>query len=90
DGIPLPAGFVPGLIGVAYTDAEIEGALRLIGCTVEPRDGDWLVVPPSWRPDLTDKWTLAEEVARIEGYDRIPSVLPTPPSGRGLTSAQQG
>ena len=32
--------------------------------------------PPSWRPDLTDKWTLAEEVARIEGYDRIPSVLP--------------
>jgi len=33
---------------------------------------------------------LAEEVARIEGYDRIPSVLPTPPSGRGLTSAQQG
>ncbi|MGC0367760.1 phenylalanine--tRNA ligase subunit beta [Microbacterium sp. SLBN-111] len=90
DGIPLPAGFVPGLIGVEYTDAEIEGALRLIGCTVEQRDGDWLVVPPSWRPDLTDKWTLAEEVARIEGYDRIPSVLPTPPSGRGLTSAQQG
>jgi phenylalanyl-tRNA synthetase beta chain len=89
-GIPLPAGFVPGLIGVEYTDAEIEGALRLIGCTVERRDGDWLVVPPSWRPDLTDKWTLAEEVARIEGYDRIPSVLPTPPSGRGLTPAQQG
>ena len=46
--------------------------------------------PPSWRPDLTDKWTLAEEVARIEGYDRIPSILPTPPSGRGLTAAQQG
>jgi len=33
---------------------------------------------------------VKEEVARIEGYDRIPSVLPTPPSGRGLTSAQQG
>ena len=45
---------------------------------------------PTWRPDLTDKWTLAEEVARIEGYDRIPSVLPLPPSGRGLTAAQQG
>ncbi|WP_431795927.1 phenylalanine--tRNA ligase subunit beta [Microbacterium enclense] len=90
EGIPLPVGFVPGLIGVDYTDDETEGALRLIGCTVERRAEEWIVVPPSWRPDLTDKWTLAEEVARIEGYDRIPSVLPTPPSGRGLTSAQQG
>jgi len=90
DAIVLPSGFVPGLIGVDYTPAEIEAALRLIGCAVEPVDDGWRVVAPSWRPDLTDKWTLAEEVARIEGYDRIPSVLPTPPSGRGLTSAQQG
>ena len=42
-----------------------------------------------WRPDLTDKPTLAEEVARIVGYDRIPSVLPVAPPGRGLTRAQQ-
>lgn len=90
DAIVLPSGFVSGLIGVEYTDDEVERALRLIGCTVERRETGWSVVPPSWRPDLTDKWTLAEEVARIEGYDRIPSVLPTPPSGRGLTSAQQG
>ncbi|MCC2033878.1 phenylalanine--tRNA ligase subunit beta [Microbacterium allomyrinae] len=92
-GITLPAGFVEGLIGVDYTSGEIEGALRLIGCEVvvadDAADG-WQVIPPSWRPDLTDKWTLAEEVARIEGYDRIPSILPTPPSGRGLTVAQEG
>ena len=53
-------------------------------------EGGWTVIPPTWRPDLTDKWTLAEEVARIHGLDRIPSVLPTPPSGRGLTAHQQG
>ncbi|MFZ8757772.1 phenylalanine--tRNA ligase subunit beta [Microbacterium sp. HMH0099] len=90
DAITLPNGFVAGLIGVDYTDTETEDALRLIGCHVEAREAGWSVVPPSWRHDLTDKWTLAEEVARIEGYDRIPSVLPTPPSGRGLTTAQQG
>ena len=90
EAVTLPAGFVPGLIGVDYTDSEVEDALRLIGCTVETNESGWSVIAPSWRPDLTDKWTLAEEVARIEGYDRIPSVLPTPPSGRGLTSAQQG
>jgi phenylalanyl-tRNA synthetase beta chain len=86
----LPAGFVQGLIGVEYPPSEVVGALRLIGCDVEEHDDGLRVSPPSWRPDLTDKWTLAEEVARIEGYDRIPSVLPTPPSGRGLTAAQQG
>ncbi|MEV7758975.1 phenylalanine--tRNA ligase subunit beta [Microbacterium sp. NPDC089180] len=90
ESLTLPAGFVSGLIGVDYTDDETVSALRLIGCSVDEHDGGWAVTPPSWRPDLTDKWTLAEEVARIEGYDRIPSVLPTPPSGRGLTSAQQG
>ena len=57
------------------------GALRLIGCDVDDRGDELVVSPPSWRPDLTDKWTLAEEVARIEGYDRIPSILPDPAVG---------
>jgi phenylalanyl-tRNA synthetase beta chain len=90
-GIVLPTEFVQGLIGVDYTAGEIEAALRLIGCEVAAADEQgWHVIPPTWRPDLTDKWTLAEEVGRIEGYDRIPSILPTPPSGRGLTAAQKG
>ena len=95
--IELPRGFVQGLIGVDYTDDEITGALTTIGAEVSPSTGSgtegesgWTVIPPTWRPDLTDKWTLAEEVARIHGLDRIPSVLPTPPSGRGLTAHQQG
>ncbi|MFK0403937.1 phenylalanine--tRNA ligase subunit beta [Microbacterium sp. NPDC090225] len=88
--IDLPAGFVEGLIGVDYTEAEITGALTTIGAEVTAADDGWTVIPPTWRPDLTDKWTLAEEVARIHGLDRIPSVLPTPPSGRGLTAHQQG
>ena len=89
-GIELPAEFVPGLIGVDYEDAEIIDALETIGAEVTETSDGWLVIPPSWRPDLTDKWTLAEEVARIHGFDRIPSVLPMPPSGRGLTELQRG
>jgi phenylalanyl-tRNA synthetase beta chain len=88
--IVLPSGFVAGLIGVDYTPAQVTGALELIGCEVEQTASGWEVIPPTWRPDLTDRWTLAEEVARIDGYDRIPSVLPVAPSGRGWTAAQQG
>ena len=77
------------LVGVDYTDAEVIDTLRAIGASVDV-DGDTLaVVPPTWRPDLTDDTTLVEEVARIVGYDRIPSVLPVAPPGRGLTGHQQ-
>lgn len=90
EAIELPRGFVSRLIGVDYTDAEVFGALETIGCESSVSGDVATVIPPSWRPDLTDKWTLAEEVARITGYDRIPSVLPLPPSGRGFTAAQAG
>ena len=51
--------------------------------------GTLSVTPPPWRPDLTDAQDFSEEVIRLVGYDLVPSVLPTPPSGRGLTRSQQ-
>ncbi|MFT2817673.1 phenylalanine--tRNA ligase subunit beta [Leifsonia sp. A12D58] len=86
--IELPTGFVSGLIGLEYTADEVRSSLAEIGASLEETGAGLLVTPPTWRPDLTDKWTLAEEVARIVGYDRIPSVLPVAPPGRGLTLAQ--
>ncbi|HEX4400468.1 MAG TPA: phenylalanine--tRNA ligase subunit beta [Galbitalea sp.] len=87
--ISLRDGFIPGLIGVEYTDAEILTSLEKIGAHVEAGNHSLIVAPPSWRPDLIDQATLAEEVARIIGYDRIPSILPVAPPGRGLTRSQQ-
>ncbi|MEO8907959.1 MAG: phenylalanine--tRNA ligase subunit beta [Microbacteriaceae bacterium] len=87
--IDLPDGYVSGLVGVDFTDAEISSSLTEIGARLEHAGAGLRVSPPSWRPDLTDKSTLAEEVARIVGYDRIPSVLPVAPPGRGLTREQR-
>ncbi len=87
--IDLPEGFVDGLIGVPYSADEVTDALTMIGATLESTDTGYRVTPPSWRPDLTDAPTLAEEVARIVGYDRIPSELPVAPPGRGYTREQQ-
>ncbi|YAL82049.1 phenylalanine--tRNA ligase subunit beta [Dermacoccaceae bacterium W4C1] len=93
---PAPITFDPGLptrlVGVDYQRSDVVRILGEIGCAVAESgtgEGDLSVTPPSWRPDLRNGPDLVEEVARIDGYDRIPSVLPTPPGGRGLTRGQQ-
>lgn len=51
---------------------------------------EWLAVtPPTWRPDLVGPAHFAEEVARLDGYDNIPVIVPTAPAGTGLTVRQR-
>ncbi|RLP83075.1 phenylalanine--tRNA ligase subunit beta [Mycetocola lacteus] len=89
EAILLPAGYVSGLIGTEYTVAEETSALEEIGAEVTVVEGGLSVVRPTWRSDITDPCDLAEEIARIIGYDRIPSRLPVAPPGRGLTRTQR-
>jgi phenylalanyl-tRNA synthetase beta chain len=86
--IHLSADFTAKLIGVEYSVAEIETVLTDIGATTAAAKDGWTATPPSWRPDLVDAPGLAEEVARIHGYDRIPSAIPVAPPGRGLSRSQ--
>ena len=85
----LPASFASEITGVDYTVEEITGVLSEIGCVVATVDGGFEVIAPSWRPDLAHKTDLAEEIARIVGYDRIGTRLPVAPPGRGLTKTQK-
>lgn len=76
--IELPVADAERLLGIAVPSHRIERHLRALGCTVEQIDATRLsVVPPPWRRDLGIAADLVEEVARIEGYDRIPSVVPS-------------
>lgn len=79
------------LVGVGYTPEQVRGTLTAIGCevadTADP--GRVRVQVPSWRPDLAVPVDLVEEVARLQGYAEIPSVLPVAPVGRGLTGGQR-
>ena len=87
--IDLDLRLPSALIGVDYPPERVVDVLTEIGCHVA-REGELAAVtPPSWRPDLHTQPDLAEEVARIDGYDRIPSVIPAPPVGSGLTHGQR-
>ncbi|MET9255961.1 phenylalanine--tRNA ligase subunit beta [Streptomyces sp. NPDC003717] len=74
--------------GVSYGREIVVRRLQEVGCDVYGQD-ELLVTVPSWRPDLTDPNDLAEEVIRLEGYENLPSTLPRPPAGRGLTAGQR-
>ncbi|HEY9378962.1 MAG TPA: phenylalanine--tRNA ligase subunit beta, partial [Jiangellaceae bacterium] len=78
------------VVGVDYPPDQVAGLLAAVGGRVTPLDSGRLsVVPPTWRPDLVEPFDLVEEVARLRGYDAIPSVLPVAPPGRGITFTQR-
>ncbi|MCV7342891.1 phenylalanine--tRNA ligase subunit beta [Mycolicibacterium rhodesiae] len=80
------------LAGVEYDGGTTVKRLTQIGAEVTEDEADpaiLVVTPPSWRPDLAQPADLVEEVLRLEGLDKIPSVLPTAPAGRGLTAEQK-
>ncbi|MCV7178999.1 phenylalanine--tRNA ligase subunit beta [Mycolicibacterium sphagni] len=80
------------MAGVEYEAGAAFKRLTQIGADVAEDGADpaiLVVTPPSWRPDLIQPADLVEEVLRLEGLDKIPSVLPTAPAGRGLTAVQK-
>ncbi|GLY18539.1 phenylalanine--tRNA ligase subunit beta [Kineosporia rhizophila] len=86
--IEMPADFPGRIVGLDYTREQVVENLEQIGCEVSG-DDVLTVQAPSWRPDLLVPVDLAEEVARLRGYDQIPAVLPVAPAGRGLTHGQR-
>jgi phenylalanyl-tRNA synthetase beta chain len=75
--------------GLDYPPERVVELLIEIGAAVESAGDRLVVTPPTWRPDLTDPADLAEEVIRLDGYDRVPATLPIAPPGNGLTAVQR-
>jgi phenylalanyl-tRNA synthetase beta chain len=86
--ITLPADLPQRTAGMPIPEPTVVRRLEQVGCTA-PGTGTLRVTPPSWRLDLVDPADLVEEVVRLEGYESVPSTLPTPPPGRGLTETQR-
>ncbi|MFK4226236.1 phenylalanine--tRNA ligase subunit beta [Streptomyces sp. NPDC019890] len=86
--VSMPADHPDRVAGVDYGRETVVRRLQEVGCDVYGQD-ELVVTVPSWRPDLAAPNDLAEEVIRLEGYENLPSTLPRPPAGRGLTDRQR-
>ena len=75
----LRAARVAKLLGISLESARIETILAGLGLAVQRNGDSFEVTPPSYRFDIEIEEDLIEEIARIYGYDNIPS---NPPQAR--------
>ena len=67
--VPFTPDWINKFLGVSISREEMVDTLTMLGFTVE---GDVITVP-SFRIDIEHKADIAEEIARIYGYNKIPT-----------------
>jgi phenylalanyl-tRNA synthetase beta chain len=85
--VTIDPNYVSNTLGFDVPAAKVAELLRVVGCDVDEKS--FTVDPPSWRADLLTAADLTEEVARMIGYDKIPSILPPRPLHATLTPTQK-
>ena len=76
ESIPLRRSRIARLLGIEVADAEVVRILTALGMKLKSAADGWQALPPSARFDLAIEADLIEEVARIHGYERIPTQAP--------------
>lgn len=64
------------LLGMPLEETEVGDILNRIADSVSGDNGVWSFNPPSYRFDIEREADLVEEVARVKGYDNIPTAMP--------------
>jgi len=70
--VPYDLDFTRRLIGKNYEEKEVLEILQNL--SIE-KSGDGLIIP-FWRKDIETKADIAEEIARIDGYDKVEATVP--------------
>jgi phenylalanyl-tRNA synthetase beta chain len=75
--VPLRRARLSRVLGIEVPDADVERILAALDMRVEKTADGWRATPPSRRFDIAIEEDLIEEVARIHGYDKVPTHAPS-------------
>ena len=75
--VPLRLERVQRVVGACPPRAAVADILRGLGFPATEREDGFEVVVPAFRRDVAIEDDLVEEIARVWGYDKIPSTLPS-------------
>lgn len=88
--IEITLGRINSYLGTSLTMDEVTSIFRRLNFTFEPLEQDGLLVHvPSRRGDITRTVDLIEEVARLHGYDNIPTTLMNTETTPGALTKEQ-
>lgn len=77
------------VLGVELERAEVRQVLEDLNFQYKEQDGEFRVEIPTYRSDIEIEEDLMEEVARLIGYERIPTTLPQGDQTQGRRTREQ-
>ena len=85
---PAPIAFDPAdikrLLGIEIEPARMADMLERLGFACDTGAALWTVQVPSWRRDCSQSADLVEEIARLYGYDNLPTLSFARPEGERI------
>ena len=71
--VKVSAASLNRILGTQVSNETVYECLHAFQPDLPQGNGEWLFMPPSFRPDMLENCDIAEELARFIGYDAIPS-----------------
>lgn len=87
--VTLPFEVIERKLGIHMTQDELSDIMTRLGFGLLVDGDKFTVTVPPRRWDISIEADVLEEIARIYGYDRIPTTLPTVPSSPGKLTERQ-
>jgi phenylalanyl-tRNA synthetase beta chain len=73
--ITLRSERIQKVLGMSPSTEEVTDILTRLGMSLEVQGNDWQVRSPTYRFDVALEADLIEEIGRVYGYNRLPSVI---------------